>query len=87
MLSVMEKLDEIGKKVDEMHIVIAGQPQYGQLGLKDTLENLDGRIAKVEKSQTKKMFLAGSIGGALGVLFPKAVLTKVAAFFSYLNPF
>lgn len=90
----MEELKELtnelrrqGKKVDEMHIVIAGQPQYGQAGLKDTLQNFDNRITKVEKSQSKRMFLAGSLGGALGVLFPKTVLAKIAAFFSALNPF
>jgi hypothetical protein len=93
----MEEIKELireqrrqGEKVDAMHKVIAGQPEYGQPGMKDTFITFDKRITSVEEKQEKEKkmrwkigILSGSVGGALGVLAPKAILAKLWAIFGF----
>ena len=75
------------KKVHEVHLFVAGNDQYGQKGLKHLIEDHAKRLDTLEghkKSEWRTIAKAGgvggAIGGALGILFPKIIITKVAAF-------
>lgn len=82
---ILNELSEQKEMVREIHLVISGNPKYGQPGIKDTLSDHGERIGKVEdrmdrrdKAIFKTNFIVGTgsfIGGALS----KIGITKIAA--------
>lgn len=71
---ILNKINDQSTKINEMHIVVAGNPKYGQKGLKDTiqdygirLDNLETRMDTKDKSEFKKNVVIGFLSGGSGV--------------------
>lgn len=74
-----------GKKLDRIHNLLAGDPEYGTKGLTHKVEEHEDRIGKLEKGGRWTLWkvggLSGATGGAIGAIAPKTVLSKISAFF------
>lgn len=83
----MDKIEEIREKVNHIYIAIAGDSKMGTKGIVHTLDEHDGRLSLLEKSerenkklknQAKGAFLgAGFMAGGFGLPALKALLIKL----------
>jgi len=70
---ILAKVNETQKMVNDIHIVIAGQPEYGQKGLKDIvgehgteIRGLKDRMDKRDKADFKRSATIAAISGGTG---------------------
>jgi hypothetical protein len=72
---IVEKLDELGKKIDDVHSVVIkiDTTVFGKGGLCDGRDDQEKRIRKVEESQQKMLPVIGGIVAVATLLVASVV--------------